>query len=616
MLLMTCMLACNGKDAGPAGSPLGIPLAVDGVTYAGAASIDITPLVTESWTDLDGDGYFAGSFDDPNGLEPFDDADGDGQFDAVFIGGYGPRRPATGVHDPVYARAMVLARDGEYLAIVSLDLVGLAHPRIWEARDRLAAEGFDEARLLVNSSHNHQGPDTVGLWGDPLSATTGVDWAFQDQVTDAIAQVVRDAAAQMEPVELSIGRVRMRDRSAFLNGPYFGGKNPDPRMHGMIHDGRDPVVVSDQLLVLHGEGEQGTVFTLTNWSGHPEVWGSDNTEISSDWVGVTREVIEAQLGGVALHMPESLGGMQSALGGDLPLYLDDGTPVFQTCSAGAIVDPADTECFGLAEGSDRIDADGDRVPEWAERDSWAFVNSHGWLIGLAALDALQAAEPLTPSPLRVEREPLVVPIENSSYNLLGQQGIFDIGIEEAITDPGICPEAMGSGVLGCFEPHTFRVQLGQLGLISAPGELLPELAWGLPDDEAWAAEVADPLARGEGATYFHQHDPDCLQVVSDYVECTESITMGDCDCTSLHAWPYTLSPDPAHVPLLDHLDTEYRAIIGMTDSYFGYIIPEPDFNVAVSLFTDDGDHYEDTVSASPKFGTRLLEAQHRISERW
>ncbi|HHO53824.1 MAG TPA: hypothetical protein ENK18_23865, partial [Deltaproteobacteria bacterium] len=507
MVIVVWMLACNGKDAELTGSPLGIPLVMDGVTYAGAASIDITPLVTEGWTDLDGDGYFAGSFDDPDGLEPFDDADGDGYFDAVFIGGYGPRRPATGVHDPVYARAMILARDGEYLAITSLDLVGLAHPRIWEARDRLAAEGFDPARLLVNSTHNHQGPDTVGLWGDTLSMTTGVDWAFQDQVTDAIEAAVRDAAAAMEPVELSIGRVRMRDRSPFLNGSYFGGKNPDPRMHGMIHDGRDPVVVSDQLLVLHAQGDGGTVFTLTNWSGHPEVWGSDNTEISSDWVGVAREVIEAQLGGVALHMPESLGGMQSALHGELPLYLDDGTPVFQTCGADAIADPEDTECFGLAEGSDRIDADGDRVPEWAEPDSWAFVNSHGWLIGLAALDALSTAAPLEASPLRVDREPLVVPIDNVSYNLLGQQGIFDIGIENALRDPEVCPE-VSSGILGCFAPHTFRLQIGELSMISVPGELLPELAWGLPDDEAWRAEVDDPAARGQGATYFPQQDPD------------------------------------------------------------------------------------------------------------
>jgi hypothetical protein len=68
--------------------------------------------------------------------------------------------------------------------------------------------------------------------------------------------------------------------------------------------------------------------------------------------------------------------------------------------------------------------------------------------------------------------------------------------------------------------------------------------------------------------------------------------------------------------LLSHLDTRYRAVVGMTDSYFSYIVPEPDFHRGVSLFTDDGDHYEDTVSATVVFGDRILEAHERLDERW
>ena len=51
--------------------------------------------------------------------------------------------------------------------MVSLDLVGLASPRIYAARDALVADGFAGDHLLVASTHNHQGPDTMGLWGDP-----------------------------------------------------------------------------------------------------------------------------------------------------------------------------------------------------------------------------------------------------------------------------------------------------------------------------------------------------------------------------------------------------------------------------------------------------------------
>ncbi len=456
----------------------------------------------------------------------------------------------------------------------------------------------------------------MGLWGNPLVGLTGVDWAYQDRVAEAIAQAVRDAAAAMEPVELTVGRTAMRDESVWLNGPRFGGKNPDDGFHGMIHDARDPVVVSDQLLVLQGVGASNTVFTLTNWSGHPETWGSGNLLISGDWVGVTRRALEAEYGGVALHLPESLGGMQSAVGGELPVIADDGTHVFQTCDAAAVADDTDSECFGAAAGAVRVDTDGDSVPVWAEQDSWELVRSHGHWIAQAAVRALATGETLSLDPLRLERESFMLPIDNEGYNLLGPRGIFDLGIEDAVTDPVSCPE-VSVDVLGCLVLQTSRLQLGPIGLVMVPGELLPELARGFPaDDPRWLAEVDDPAARGAGAAYFPQHDRDCVGAVTDYSECVEAIEIGDCDCRSVHAWPYTLSDDPGQGPLLDALDTKYTAIVGMADSYTIYIIPEPDFNRAVSLFLEDGDHNKDTVSPAHDFASRIQDAQARIGERW
>ena len=613
-------IGCTEGGPSPLGpidgvGPLGIPLTYDGQIWAGAAVVDVTPEIVETWTDLDGDYEFDGCLDDPGCGEPFDDVDGDGWFDAVWIGGFGPLRPANGVHDPISVRAVVIAVDGEYLALVAEDLVGLGHPRIWAARDALAASGFDPDRLIASASHGHQGPDTMGLWGDPLAGVPGFDEAYQERITDAIEASVRAAAAAMVPVDLDVGRVRMRDRGPWFNGPVFGGKNPTARMHGMIDDHRDPILVSDQLLVLQGTSEGGTVFTLTNWSGHPEVRGSNNDLISADWPGVTREVLEATYGGIALHVPESLGGMQSALGGDLPLVDPDGGHVYAVCDANAVADPADPDCFGKDAGTDRIDADGDRVVVWAEKNSWPFVTSHGWHIAEAAIDALNQGERVTEGPVRAARQPFVLPITNIAYNVLGPDGLFDIGVEDAITDRQVCPEASQPGVLGCFELNVFRAQIGPVGFLTVPGELLPEIAWGFPDDDPrWAAEAADPAARGEGAAFFPQHDPDCLAEISTYAECRDALTRGDCDCLSIHAWPYAISATD-RPPLLDHLDTEYRAIIGMADSYFSYIIPEPDFNTAASLFTDDGDHYEDTVSAARVFGDRVLEAHEALAER-
>src|SRR5437764_1064347 len=43
----------------------------------------------------------------------------------VWVAGFGPNRKATGVHDPIMARAVVLRAGKQKVALVSVDLVGL-----------------------------------------------------------------------------------------------------------------------------------------------------------------------------------------------------------------------------------------------------------------------------------------------------------------------------------------------------------------------------------------------------------------------------------------------------------------------------------------------------------
>lgn len=631
--LVLALAACDTPtdavtDTDVAALPLGIPTSAAGVTYAGVAVRDLTPSIPETFDDVNGNHLFDGCFDDPTGTEPgcsegFDDANADGRFDAVFIGGYDPLRPANEVHDPVTARAIVLEDGGEYVAVVVLDFVGLAHTRINAAAAMLEADGFDADRLVVLSTHNHQGPDTMGLWGNPEAClggaspdcVPGFDEAYQQHVADTIAGVVRDAAAQMKAVSLTVGATHMRDRSPYFNGATFGGVNPTAKMHGMVHDIRDPVIVSDQVLAIQARTpEDEVVFTWTSWSGHPEVRGSSSNAISSDWVGVSRQVLEDHYGGVAVHMPESLGGMQSALGGFLPLVDEAGELVFQTCTSDLIAEEAEG-CATASVGDARLFDGGLPMPEWIREDSWDYVRSHGWHIAHAVIDTLEGGEVVQADPLRVEVEDGWVPVRNLAYNLLGPLGIFDLGLDEGTNNATLCPEALEVS-LGCIPFRVFRMQLGPIGFASAPGELLPELSWGLPtDDPQWVLEAADPTARGPGSTYFPQHDRDCDEVT--FEQCRDAFEVGDCDCLSLHAWPYVLSDDePALHPVLDDVDTKYKAAISMTSTYLSYILPEPSVNHAVSLLTEDGDHYEDTVTPAYDFGTLYLRTWNRLNERW
>lgn len=587
------LLAACSADAEPPieEGPLGIPLSSSGRVFAGAAVVDITPSIVETFTDLDDNAEFNGCLDAPEGgtsrcPEPFDDVDGDGVFDAVWMGGFSPLRPANTVADPISARALVLSSGGEYVVFVSLDLIGLLDTRIHAARDRLAGSGLDPDRLVVASTHNHAGPDTLGFYGNPFDLSdpiSGLDPAYQERLVDAIDQVVRDAAMDMTEVDLRVGSVRMRDLSPDYNGAAFGGTNPTAKMHGAIHDIRDPVIVSDQVLALQGKSRRDGdgVFVLTSWSGHPEVWGDRNNAISADFVGVTRSVLESRLGGTAIHLPEALGGMQSALGGDIPLVAADGTPV-----PGA----------------------------WAEHDSEDFVRSLGHHVADAAVTALDEGEAIDRLPIRVQVQSFWTPLSNLIFNLLVPLGVLDVGPEVASTDPAVCPEAaQNENILGCFESRTFRISLGPIGIVTAPGEVLPELAWGLPvDDPIWEAESNDITLRGEGSRYFPQHDPLCNDLPS-FATCKDALVRDDCDCTKLHAWPYATGPDASVPPVLDLLEgAKYRAVVGAADSFYAYMVPEVDFNKAVNVLSDEGDHYEETVSASYALATRWQQAQLAI----
>src|SRR5688572_14665844 len=88
----------------------------------------------------------------------------------VWLAGFGKNRKATKVHDPLMARAIVLAHDKKKIAIVSVDVVGLFNDVVVRVRKQIP--GFDY--VLVSSTHNHEGPDTMGLWG-PNFFISGID---------------------------------------------------------------------------------------------------------------------------------------------------------------------------------------------------------------------------------------------------------------------------------------------------------------------------------------------------------------------------------------------------------------------------------------------------------
>lgn len=576
----------TGTDATSADTANG-PIAVVAGDRAGFASVDMSPTLLETYSDTNGNGKFDGCLDDPTGTkkncdEPFDDTNGNGVFDTAFLAGYGNRRAATGVHDPISATALALANGDRYVVFVGLDVVGLGGDHVQKAQMELQAKGYDPARIIVSSSHTHEGPDVRGMWGSqtPPNLYSGASKAYNAKVRAAIVEVVEKAAAALEPAKLRVGKVRMRERSPWFNGASWGGSNPETRTHGLIRDIRDPIVVADQVLAIAADRDDGSrIATWVGFAGHPELVGSKNTLLSADYVWGLRSFLEQKVGGGVVFMPECLGGMQSGLGAPTPL-----------------VDDA---------GAWQYEADG-KTPKWATKESFEHAWSYGVHLGDAAIAALGAGEAFTAADLRVDRASFLAPPDNFELKLMYTLGLFDLDPELAVRTaecPGWTPGDETHP--GCLPQWVYRVRMGPIEMVSAPGELFPELFWGLPtEDDRWAGESTDPSKRGQArsSVFFPQHDPDC-DLVSWSETCRLKQKEGDCDCMSMHDVPYRIDASET-VPVADKLAGTYKFLIGNGGDHLGYILPETDFHRAsTQLGGNNGDHYEETVSLSFQMAT-------------
>jgi hypothetical protein len=120
--------------------------------------------------------------------------------DPVYMAGFGNDRQATGYNDQLWARGVVVDGADGRVAIVSVDLVGYFNAEVETIRSLVdPAAGIDY--VVVSSTHQHKGPDTVGIWG-PDATTSGIDFGYLDFVNQSVADCINQAAATRQPARI------------------------------------------------------------------------------------------------------------------------------------------------------------------------------------------------------------------------------------------------------------------------------------------------------------------------------------------------------------------------------------------------------------------------------
>ena len=177
------------------------------------------------------------------------------------MSGYFSERLATGVLNPLKAKALVLNQGDVRVAVVCCDLIGLA--RDVSARARQAASkttGIPAEHILLAATHTHTGPLYAGAlrkhFHDLAVAEHGNDACeaadYPALLVARIAGVIKEAADAAGPVRLAAGtaeqqglsfnrRFHMKDGTVRFNP---GMKNPDiVRQAGPIDPGVGIVTV-------------------------------------------------------------------------------------------------------------------------------------------------------------------------------------------------------------------------------------------------------------------------------------------------------------------------------------------------------------------------------------
>lgn len=223
--------------------------------------------------------------------------------------GFAGRGNANGVHDDLSATALVVEGPGSgaapgRAAIIACDLLWLEEPAV--ARVRAAVAGLTRIapdHVLIACSHTHYGPML-----DPGSELAGPQVGpYLDNLVHLLAGAAAMAGSRLAPCRFGFGegeaRIGVNRRERLADGRMILGQNPagpyDPRV----------------ALLRIDSAEGGPLALLLNHACHPVSLGGACTQISADFPGVARRLIEAETGTTTLFLQGSTADVNPLLMG-------------------------------------------------------------------------------------------------------------------------------------------------------------------------------------------------------------------------------------------------------------------------------------------------------------
>jgi hypothetical protein len=422
----------------------------------------------------------------------------------IALAGFAARQEGCrGIHDDLYAKALVLDDGCTKVAVVTCDFVGPDRTFVEEIR-RIVEErtGIEGAHVMVCGSHTHSGP----MWTSPIfwdrKEDEDIEGEWAKLLPRTIAGAVLMAADRLEEAKIGFGAGEANvgiNRRLLNEAGKVGSIAPDP---SRVRDPQVGVVRVDR-----ADGRPLAV--LVNYACHAVVLGADNFLISADYPGYAMRTLERVVG--------------------------DATVLFANGCCGNI------------------------NPQW--RGSFEAAERSGNILAGEALKVLQEIEPSSKGVLRMEQKLIHLPIK--AFPALDEAKQV-VGEKKALLSQygdGELPEHMG-GIRGELIHAQYRVSVieglavhqseedmreqrmatemqgltvGDAALVMLPGEMFAEIGLEIKERSPFGRTSVIGYANDYGVSYVPTaqayeeggYEPDWAKVApgADRVVVEEAVAM-------------------------------------------------------------------------------------------
>ena len=228
----------------------------------------------------------------------------------VWMDGMIRSHPSLGVHDSLFARALVLGNgreDARPFVLVSVDVCVLDEETTRAVREGAEVRtGIPARQIIVAATHTHSGPAAVGIF-------TPREPAFVQDLTASLIALIEEAARDLKPARIGAASGREETISHYRrlladDGHVVMNWEPYPpeRIVGPLGIADSEVGV---VKVVSDEDGAGMIGMLFNHAGHPNILSGDNYLLSADYPGLAARILERERGGVALFLNGAQGSV-------------------------------------------------------------------------------------------------------------------------------------------------------------------------------------------------------------------------------------------------------------------------------------------------------------------